>query len=70
MIVYTNRLSQKCQCCSDYKINAPFYEWYTFLHREYIGLICKKCAARELFGSKYKTNKKYKEWLKKEKNNG
>ena len=49
-------------------MNTPFYEWRSFFDKELIGLICKKCAVREMFGSKYKQNSSYKRWLEKEKN--
>ncbi len=67
MIKYTGNLSQRCQCCDSYKMNAPFYEWYSLVTKSFIGVICRKCAVRELFGSKYKHSQEYKEWIEKEK---
>jgi len=49
-------------------MNAPFYEWYSLTTKSFIGLICRKCAVRELFGSKYKQNPNYKKWIEREKN--
>ena len=66
MIKYTGNLSQRCQCCDSYKMNAPFYEWHSEVTKKFIGIICKKCAVRELFGSKYKYNPRYKKWMEKE----
>ena len=66
MIKYTGNLSQRCQCCDDYKIKAPFYECYSDIRGKLIGIICRKCAVRELFGSKYKQNPRYHRWLEKE----
>ena len=67
MIKYTGNLSQRCQCCDSYKMNATFYEWYSLVTKSFIGVICRKCAVRELFGSKYKQSQEYKEWIEKEK---
>ena len=67
MIKYIKNLSQRCQCCDKYKINAPFYEWHSLITYKFIGLICRKCAIRELFGSKYRQSKAYEEWIEKEK---
>ena len=59
--------SQRCQCCNSMKFNAPFYEWHSEMTHKLIGIICRKCAVRELFGSKYKQNLRYNEWIEKEK---
>tara|TARA_Y100001938_G_scaffold108648_1_gene148490 strand:- start:206 stop:367 length:162 start_codon:yes stop_codon:yes gene_type:complete len=48
-------------------MNAPFYEWHSEITYDFLGLICRKCAVREMFGSKYNNNPKYKEWIEKEK---
>jgi len=53
--------SRECFTCGKVKYHAPFYNWIS-LDNESLGLICQQCALREVFGSKYKTNKKYKEW--------
>ena len=66
MIKYIRKFTQRCQCCDDYKMNAPFYEWHSEMTHKLIGIICRKCAIRELFGSKYKQNLRYHEWLKEE----
>ena len=66
MIKYMRNLSQRCQCCDSYKMNAPFYEWFSEVTYSFIGIICRKCAVRELFGSKYKQNPNYKKWIKEE----
>ena len=63
MIKFIKKLSQRCQCCNDYKMNAAFYEWHSGITFRFIGLICRKCAVRELFGSKYKDNPSYKRWV-------
>ena len=63
MINYMKNLSQRCQCCDKYKVHAPFYEGHSDIMKKFIGLICRKCAVRELFGTKYKQNKKYYRWL-------
>ena len=60
-------LSQRCQCCNSYKMNAPFYEWFSEITNSFIGMICRKCAVRELFGIKYKQNPRYERWIEKEK---
>ena len=66
MIKYTGNLSQRCQCCNNYKIKAPFYEWFSDIRVKLIRIICRKCAIRELFGTKYKQSPRYKRWLKEE----
>ena len=66
MIKYMRNLSQRCQCCDSYKMKAPFYEWYSLTTKSFIGVICRKCAVRELFGSKYKQNANYKKWIEEE----
>tara|TARA_R100000808_G_scaffold710_1_gene3425 strand:+ start:894 stop:1055 length:162 start_codon:yes stop_codon:yes gene_type:complete len=47
-------------------MNAPFYEWHSEITKKFIGVICKKCAVRELFGTKYKQNPSYKKWIEEE----
>ena len=45
-------------------MSAPFYEWHSLVEvGKLIGIICRKCAIRELFGTKYKQNPNYKKWL-------
>ena len=66
MIKYMRNFSQRCQCCNKYKANAPFYEWFSEVTCKVIGIICRKCAVRELFGSKYKQNTRYHRWIKEE----
>ena len=67
MIKYMQNLSQRCCCCDDYKMNAPFYEWHSDVTYNFLGLICRKCAVREMFGSNYNNNPRYKKWIEKEK---
>ena len=55
--------SLKCECCLDWKYNAPFYEWTSIVDDRFIGTICHKCAIRELFGTNYRRNKRYERWL-------
>ena len=55
-------LSQRCQCCDNYKMNAPFYEWHSEITKNFLGIICRRCAIRELFGSKFSNNPRYKKW--------
>ena len=54
---------RECESCKEYYYNY-FFKWYSFLDKEYLCTICFKCARRELFGSKFKHNKKYYKWLK------
>ena len=62
MIKYMENLSQRCQCCDNYKMNAPFYEWHSEITKNFLGIICRRCAIRELFGSKFSNNPRYKKW--------
>ena len=55
---------KKCECCSKYEY-AYFFKWYSIITEEYLCTICFKCARRELFGTKYKYNRRYEPWLKK-----
>jgi len=46
------KITGKCKCCSDYKINTQWYKWHSpFDGRLIYDMICKKCAIREI-GSK------------------
>ena len=57
--------SLKCECCKEWRYDAPFYEWYSVvvMKNMLIAVVCHKCAVRELFGSNYKRNKRYERWL-------
>ena len=55
--------SLKCECCCNWKYNAPFYKWYSIITEDFLGTICHKCAIRELFGTNYRRNKRYDKWL-------
>ena len=55
--------SRKCECCSKYEYDTYFFEWYSIITEEYLCTICFKCARRELFGTKYKYNKRYDIWV-------
>jgi hypothetical protein len=55
--------TKKCECCGKYGYNTYFYKWYSLVTKDYLCTICFKCARRELFGSKYKYNKRYEVWL-------
>ena len=48
-------------------MNAPFYEWHSEITYNFLVLICRKCAVREMFGSNYNNNPRYKKWKEKEK---
>jgi len=55
--------SRSCDCCGELKTKSQFFEWYqhpalAFLNNDLIGIVCTKCAKREM-GSK--SWKKYKE---------
>ena len=55
--------SRECECCKKYFYDVYFFEWYSILTKEFLCIICFKCAIRELFGSKFKHNKRYYKWL-------
>ena len=61
---YVGKKNLQCECCGAHKYNAPFYDWYSILDGRFLCTICQKCAVRELFGSNYKANKRYKRWIK------
>lgn len=60
---FVGRIDRKCECCGDYKYNAPFYEWFSILENKVLAIVCKKCIVRENFGSNYRNNKKYQKWI-------
>ena len=57
--------SLRCGACKEWKYNAPFYDWYSMITKEFLATICHKCCVREMFGSNYKKNKRYLTWIKK-----
>jgi len=69
-IKYLGKSRFQCDMCGSHKVNSPYYELTGML----TGIkckICQSCGLREGFGSKYKQNSKYKQWLdKKGENNG
>jgi hypothetical protein len=56
--------TNKCECCGKYDYNAYFFKWYSIVTKDYLCTICFKCARREMFGTKFKDNKRYEKWLK------
>jgi len=67
-ITPTEKQSRKCDLCGVYKNRTVFYllkphpAIIKLLVRIINKIVCKHCAMREEFGSKYKQNKRYKEW--------
>ena len=67
-ITPTTKQTRKCESCGNYKKNAIFYILKP--HAAIIKLlpnpenktVCKACAVREEFGTKYRQNRRYKEW--------
>tara|TARA_B100001094_G_C18168156_1_gene793422 strand:- start:1749 stop:1970 length:222 start_codon:yes stop_codon:yes gene_type:complete len=59
--------SFKCECCKSYKMGGEQYKWILFYSKKEL-LICKKCALREAFGTDYKKNKKYIQWMERRSN--
>ncbi len=55
--------SRKCESCHEYRFNVYFFKWYSIITKEYLCTICMKCATRQLFGTKFKHNRKYHKWL-------
>jgi hypothetical protein len=55
--------SRKCECCDKYSYNAYFFKWHSIVTDDYLCTICFKCARRELFGTRYNYNKRYKKWV-------
>ena len=55
--------TKKCECCGKYGYHTYFFKWYSLVTDDYLGTICFKCAKREAFGTNYKNNKRYKEWV-------
>ncbi len=53
--------SQKCRCCGEHRF-CNFFEWKSLVTKDFLGEICRKCAIREMFGTKWKANKRYKKW--------
>ena len=57
--------TKKCESCGKYGYYTYFFKWYSIVTDDYLCTICFKCARRELFGAKYKYNKRYYVWLEK-----
>lgn len=58
VIVKGIKLTGKCECCGDYKMNFQSYKWYSlFDDRLLCEHICKKCAKRELGSKNLKSHK-------------
>ena len=55
--------SRKCEACDKYSYSAYFFKWYSLVTDDCLGIICFKCARKELFGTKYKYNKRYNRWI-------
>ncbi len=60
------KTTARCTRCTDYKYNAPMYMWIGLITGHKLGKVCQQCAIKEAFGSNYRNNKKYQEWLKEE----
>ena len=60
--------SRKCELCRNYKNKAIFYllephpAIIKLLDNPENKVVCKPCAMKEEFGSKWKQSKRYKEW--------
>ncbi len=63
-IEYLGKKSKRCDCCREYRMSAKFFSWVSILTDDSLGEICFKCARKELFGTKYKTER-YEKWIKK-----
>ena len=64
-VKYLGKTEFRCSCCGTYKMNGASFKWRSVITKTCLGIICKKCASREAFGSNYKNNKIYKEkWSK------
>ena len=61
VIIKGKKITGKCECCGDNKMNFQTYKWYSLFDSKLLcEHICLKCAKREL-GSKNK--KAHKELL-------
>ena len=64
----TEKQSRKCELCGVSKSRAVFYllkphpAIFNLLVNPQNRIVCKVCAMREEFGTKWKQNKRYKEW--------
>ena len=68
-ITPTDKQTRKCELCGVRKVNAIFYllsphpAIIKLLANPENRIVCKVCAMRETFGSKYKQSKKYKDYI-------
>ena len=62
-IEYIGKRSKRCGCCKDFRMSGRFFSWYSIITDDFLCEICFKCARKELFGTKYKHNIRYKKWL-------
>ena len=59
----------KCELCFVEKKNAPYYKLLPhpaiikLLCNSYNKIVCHLCAMREEFGSNYRQNRRYKDWI-------
>ena len=60
-MTYIGKIDMKCECCGTYKMRGETFCWNTSMTERKLK-ICKRCAFRESFGTKYKQSKAYKIW--------
>ena len=60
-----SKTDDRCESCDKYYYDTYFFKWYSIITKEYLCKICMKCATKQLFGTKFKHNKRYYKWLKK-----
>lgn len=60
MTFKSKSLDYCCSCGRNENINH--YQWVSLVTKDLLGVICEKCAVKEVWGNKFRTNKGYQEW--------
>ena len=65
-MTFRSKNIEYCVACGrQEKINH--FDWTSLITNSYLGIICEKCAVKEVWGNKFRTNKRYQEWQEKRK---
>ena len=60
MIFAGNKIDRCDHYCKNKVKKCNFYDWYSYLDHKFIKRMCEKCALRERWGYRYKSQKGYK----------
>ena len=66
-MTYIGKIDMKCECCGTFKMRGEIFRWTTPMTKRKLK-VCKKCALRETFGTKYKQSNAHKQWAERSQN--